>query len=156
MIDLGGAIYLGGAYLLHLVFYVWYIIMHSCLLSCIELHKCDHDIYVIVISMWCDIYVICDMCALYFELFICHVTCICFASVFYSDANELYFLYSCLFHIYWVHHVGLRHISLPNSFVLIVKSLYEPSMLKTSSLLHTQSCIVINHQKGGDWKHLGP
>ena len=39
--------------------------MHSCLLSCIELHKCDCDIYVI-----CDIFVICDMRALYFELFI--------------------------------------------------------------------------------------
>ena len=54
---------------------------------------CDSDIYVIMIY---------DMCALYFELFICHITCvvlICFASVFYSDANELCYLYSCLFHI---------------------------------------------------------
>ena len=56
-------------------------------------YLCDSDIYVIVIY---------DMCALYFEFFICHITCvmlICFASVFYSDANELYYLYSCLFHI---------------------------------------------------------
>ena len=99
-----------------------------CLLSCIKLYLCDCDIYVIVIF---------DMCALYFELFICHITCvmlICLASVFYSDANELYYLYSCLFHIYWVYHVGLGHISLPNYFVLIVKSLYEPSMLKTLTL----------------------
>ena len=64
MLDLGGALYLGGAYdLLLLAFYVWYIIMHSCLFSCIELHTCD-----------CDTYVICDMCALYFDLYICHVT----------------------------------------------------------------------------------
>ena len=63
--------------------------MHSCLLLCIELLKCDrnHDINVIVI---------CDMCALYFQLFICHVTCvmlICFSSAFYSDANEFYYSY---------------------------------------------------------------
>ena len=44
-----------------------------------------------------------DMYALYFELFICHITCvmlICFASAFYSNANELYYLYSYLFHIF--------------------------------------------------------
>ena len=93
------------------------------------------------------------MCALYFELFICHITCvmlICFASAFNSDTNELYYLYSCLFHIFGVHYVGLGHISLPNTFGLIDKSLYEPSMLKTSSLSHTRGGIVINHQKGGD------
>ena len=111
--------------------------MHSCL----RLYLCDSDIYVIVI---------CDMCALYFELFICHIMLICFASVFYSDANELYYLYSCLFHIFGVHYDGLGHISFTNSFVLIAKSLYEPSMLKTSSLLHTRGGIVINHQKRGD------
>ena len=77
-----------------------------------------------------------------------------FASVFYSDANELYLLYSCLFHIFWVQCVGLGHIRLSNSFVLIVKSLCDPSMLKTSSLSYTRGSIVINHQKGGDWKHL--
>ena len=118
--------------------------MHSCLLLCIELLKCDRNR---------DIHVICDMCALYFELFIYHITCvmlICFASVFNSDANELYYLYSCLFHTFGVHYVGLGHISLPNSFVLIAKSLYDPSMLKTSSFLHTRGCIVINHQKGRD------
>ena len=49
-----------------------------------------------------------------------------------------------------VHYVGLDHISLTNSFVLIAKSLYEPSMLKTSTLSHTRGGIVINHQKGGD------
>ena len=53
---------LGGAYLLLLAFYVWYITMHSCLLSCIELHKCDCDIYVIcVIFMW---YVTCVLSTL--------------------------------------------------------------------------------------------
>ena len=118
--------------------------MHSCLLLCIELHKCDRNH---------DIYVTCDMCALYFELFICHITCvmlICFVSAFNSNANELYYLYSCLFHTFGVHYVGLDHISLPNSFVLIDKSLYDPSMLKTSTLSHTRGSIVINHQKGED------
>ena len=57
-------------------------------------YLCDSDIYVIVIY---------DMCAFYFELFICHITCamlICFPSTFYSNANELYYLYSCLSHIF--------------------------------------------------------
>ena len=115
-----------------------------CLLLSIKLYLCESDIYVIVIY---------DMCAFYFELFTCHVICamlICFASAFYSDANEFYYLYSCLFYIYRVHHVSLGHISLPNSFVLIVKSLYEPSMLKTSTLSDTRGSIVINHQKGAD------
>ena len=65
-----------------------------CLLLCIKLYLCDSDIYVIMIY---------DMCALYFESFVCHIACamlICFASAFYSDANELYYLYSCLFHIF--------------------------------------------------------
>ena len=69
---------------------------------------------------------------------------------FYSDANELYYLYSCLFHIFGVHYDSLGHISLLNTFVLIDKSLYDPSMLKNSSLSHTRGGIVINHQKGGD------
>ena len=113
------------------------------------IHAYFHSLnYVRVILMWSwylchsDIYVICDMCALYFDLYICHVTCLySFALLprFYSDANELYLLYSSLFHIYWVHHVGLGHISLPNSFVLIIKSLYEPSMLKTSLISFTYS-----------------
>ena len=106
-----------------------------CLLLCIKLYLCDSDIYVIVIF---------DMCALYFESCICHITCvilICAASAFNSDANELYYLYSCLFHIFWVHHVGLGHVSLPNIFVLIDKSLYDSSMLKTSTLSHTRGGI---------------
>ena len=79
--------------------------IHVCLLSCIKLYLCDSDIYVIVIFDMCDIYVIMifDMCALYFESFICHITSvmlICFASAFYSDANELYYVYSCLFYIF--------------------------------------------------------
>ena len=130
-------------------------------LLCIHvyLHALNY-IRVIVLFMW-YVWYLCDMwhvCSLLWSLYMsCHlVMLICFAFMFYSDANELYYLYSCLFHVYWVYHVGLGHISLPNSFVLIVKSLYEPSMLKTSSLLHTRGCIVINHQKGGDWKHLGP
>ena len=38
-----------------------------CLLLCIKLFLCDSDIYVIMIY---------DMCALYFGLFICHITCV--------------------------------------------------------------------------------
>ena len=65
------------AYLLHLEFlYVRYTIMHLCVWyimhSCLLLYLCDSDIYVIMIY---------DMCALYFEFFICHITCallICF------------------------------------------------------------------------------
>ena len=116
-------------------------------------YLCDSDVN--VIFMW---YVTC-VCVLstWIIYMSCHlVMLICLASAFYSDSNELYFLYSCLFHIYWVHHVGLGHISMSNSFALIVKSLYEPSMLKTSLILRTRGCVVINHQTGGDWKHLGP
>ena len=95
MLVIGGAIHLGGVYLLHLVFMCDTLLcIRVCLLSCIKLYLCDSDIYVIVIF---------DMCALYFESFICHITSvmlICFASMFYSDANELYYLYSCLFHIF--------------------------------------------------------
>ena len=95
MIVLGGVTYLGGLSLsirLSIIFGVLCVIHYYafvCLLLCIKLYLCDSDIYVIMIY---------DMCALYFELFICHITCvmlICLASAFYSDANELYYLYSC-------------------------------------------------------------
>ena len=103
MLDLGGACEmdsLGGACEMDSFFCMRWThsfacyFMHSCLLLCIKLYLCDSDIYVIVI---------CDMCALYFESFICHITSvmlICFASAFYSDANELCYLYSCLFYIF--------------------------------------------------------
>jgi len=57
------------AYILHLEFLcvIHYYAFIVCLLSCIELYICDSDIYVTVIY---------DMCALYFELFICHITCV--------------------------------------------------------------------------------
>ena len=113
------------------------------LLSCILLYLCDSDIYVIVIN---------DMCALYFALFICHVTCvmlICFAFAFNSDANELYYLYSCLFHTFGVHYVGLGHISLTNTFVFIDKSLYEPSLSKTSPF-HILEVVLSSITKKGE------
>ena len=58
---LGGASYLLLAYYIHLEFYL-------CDTLCIHAYYylCDSDIYMIVIY---------DMCALYFELFICHITC---------------------------------------------------------------------------------
>ena len=63
-----------------------------CLLSCILLYLCDSDIYVIVIY---------NMCALYF-VFIDMSYHLCYAHLLllphlYSDANELYYLYSCSF-----------------------------------------------------------
>jgi hypothetical protein len=65
--------------------------MHPCLL----LYLCDSDIYVIVIY---------DMCALYFEfLYMSYHLCNAHLPLLprlYSDANELYYLYSCLIHIF--------------------------------------------------------
>ena len=153
------ALALGGvyllAYLLYLEFYVWYI-MHSCLLLCIKLLKCDHNrnINVIMIFMW---YVTCVLSTLNYLYVISLVLCsFAFASAFYSDANELYLLYSCLFHIFGVHYVGLGHISLLNSFGSYWQKLIWTKHNKNLTLSHTRGGIVINHQKGGDWKHLGP
>ena len=47
------------------IHYYYYAFM--CLPSCIKLYLCDSDIYLIVIY---------DMCALYFEFFIWHITCV--------------------------------------------------------------------------------
>ena len=146
-LDLGGLIYLGGAYLLCLAFYVWYITMHS-----YYFHALNY-ISVIVIFMW-DVWYLCDMwhvCSLLWSLYMsCHfIMLIWFASALYSDSNELYFLYSCLFHIYLVHHVGLGHISLPNTFVLVDKSLYEPSISKTS-LFHILEMVLSSITKKGE------
>ena len=127
MLYLLEALYLEGAYdLFLLALYVWYI-MHSRLLSCIVLYTCDGETYV--------------TCVLSTLFYICHVTWLCSLVLltFYSDSNELYFMYSYLIHIFWLHHVGLGHISMPNPFVLIVKSLYELSMLKTSLISFTCS-----------------
>ena len=61
MIDLGGAIYIGGAYLLHLVFmcdtllciHVYFYALNYIRVIVIVIHTCDRnrDIYVIVIFM---------------------------------------------------------------------------------------------------------
>ena len=126
--------------------------MWNWLIFCVLLHAFTFTscivIYVICVWLW-DL---CDMCALYL------IMLICLASVFYSDSNELYISYSCLINILWVLCVGLGHISMPTPLVLIIKCLYEPSMLKTSPIYftHTRGSVVINHQKGRDWKHLGP
>ena len=135
-----------GSYLLYLAFYVWYTIMHSCLLSCIELYLCDSDIYM----MWylCDMWHVCSLLWIIYMSY--HlVMLIFFASAFYSDANKLYYLYSCLFYIFWVHHVGLGHISLSNFFVLIDKGLYEPSMLKPN-LFHILEVVLSSITKKGE------
>ena len=72
----------------------YYYYAFVCLLSCILFYLCDSDIYVIVIY---------DICALYFEFFnmsyhlsYAHLPLLPY---FYSDANESFLLYSCLFHI---------------------------------------------------------
>ena len=108
-------------------------------LSCVILLAFTFTFMHCIIYMWW--WDLCDMCALYIVLYMsCHlVMLIGFAFVFYSDSNEFYFIYSCLIHIFWVHHVGLSHISMPNSFVPIIKSLYEPSMLKTLLISFTYS-----------------
>ena len=142
-----------------MIYYLWFFMCDTLLCIHVYFHALNY-IRVIVIFMW-YVWYLCDMwhvCSLLWSLYMsCHfIMLIWFASAFYSDSNEFYFLYSCLFHIYWVHHVGLGHIRMPNASVLIIKSLYEPNMLKTSSLSYTRGCIVINHQKRGDWKHLGP
>ena len=84
--------------------------------------------------------------------FICHVTWLCSLALLpcFTPIQMSFISYTHAYFTYCVHHVGLGHISMSNSFALIVKSLYEPSILKTSSLLHTRGCIVINHQKGED------
>ena len=134
---------------------MWDTLLCICVCDTLCIHV-YYYIYVIVISTW-SWYMTCVLSTLNSLYVISLVFCsFAFASVFYFDANELYYLYLCLFYIFWVHYVGLGHISLPNTFVLIAKSLYEPSMLKTSSLSHTWVSIVINHEKWGDWKHLGP
>ena len=137
MLDLGGALHLWGACDSLLLVFV-------CDTLCIHVYL--HALHYILVMVRL---VTCVLSTLILKYMSYHlIMLICFASAFYFDSNELYFLYSCLIHIYCIHHVGLGHVSMSNSFALIVKSLYEPSMLKTSSLTHTLGCIVINHQKG--------
>jgi hypothetical protein len=50
---------------------------------------------------------------------------------------------------------GLEHIRNHNPFILIVIAYENQACLKPHSLSHTRG-VVINHQKGGDCKHLGP
>ena len=109
--------------------------MHSRLPSCIALHTSDGETYVTcVLSTLNYLYVI--------SLVLCS-----FALLPHFTLMQMSFI-TCT-HAYFIsfEYIGLGHISLSNSFVLIVKSLYDPIMLKTSSLSHTRGGIVINHQK---------
>ena len=120
-------------------------------LLCIHVFTFMHRtiFYVIVISMW---YVTCVLSTLNYLYVISLVLC-SFALLPRSTPMQMSFI-TCThayFISFWVHYVGLGHISLPNSFVLIVKSLYDPSMLKTLTLLHTRGSIIINHQKRESW-----
>ena len=109
----------------------------------IHLYLCDSDIYMIVI---------CDMCSLLwflnmsYHLYYAHLPLL---PHLYSDANEPCYVYLCLIHIFWVHCVGLGHISLPNPFVLIHKSLYEPSISKTS-LFYILEVVLSSMTKNGE------
>ena len=94
MLNLGGALDLGGAC--------------DSFLLCVILRAFTFIFMYCIIYMWWR-----DLCN------ICAFTWLCsFALLlhFYSDSNVFYFMYSCLIHIFWVHHVGLGHISMSNPF----------------------------------------
>ena len=143
---LRGAIYLG-----ELIYYIWLFMCDTLLCIHAYFHALNY-IRVIVKFMW--LWYLCDMwhvCSLLWSLYMsCHlVMLICFASAFYSDSNELYFLYSCLFHIYWVHHVGLGHISLSNFFVSLSKAYMNQACWKPH-LFHILEVVLSSITKKGE------
>jgi hypothetical protein len=87
---------------------------------------CDTSYEFTSTFLHCFLYDMCeydfgDMCALHFDLFyvmsLAYAHLLCFRV--YSNSNELYFLYLCLFHSYEYMSFGLEHISNPSPFVLI-------------------------------------
>ena len=108
-----------------------------CDTSCIHIYfHALYYIHVMVRLMW-------HVCSLHCYIYIymsCHLDyahLLCFCILLRFKWALLHVL--MLSHIYWVHHVGLSHISISNLFVLIIKSIYEPSMLKTSLISFTYS-----------------
>ena len=147
---------LGRACEMDLFFCAWYF-MHSRFLSCIML-------YVKYVWLW-DL---CDMCALYLDIYVmsldyAHLLCFhvllqfkwallhCFASVFYSYSNELYFMYSCLIHIFWVHLVGLGHISMSNPFCSYCQKLiWTKHVEKLTHLFYILEVVLSSITKKGE------
>jgi hypothetical protein len=120
---------------------------------------CDASCIHVYFHALCYMWYMWDMCALYLVIYMtCHsFMLICFASTLYSNSNELYLMYSCLFHILWVWCVNLGHISyLTLLSLLLIAYMNQACWKPHSSLTHTRSGVVIHHQKGEDWKHLGP
>ena len=120
--------------------------------------SCFHVYSHALCYMWymCETYVTCVLSTLIYMS--CHlIMLICFASAFHSDTNEFYFVYLCLFHTLWVHCVGLDHICMlnPPLFLLSIAYMSQAYWEPHSSFIHTRGCVVIDHWKGGHWKHLG-
>ena len=138
---------------------------------CIRVFTFMHTIiYVIVLSAWLW-YMTCVTSTLHYLYVISLVLC----SFAYASAFILWSKWALLFvlmlaFILWskwallfvlmlnsylrVHCVGLGHISLPNSFVLIDKSLYEPSPSKKTSLFHILEVVLSSITKKGEIKSI--
>jgi hypothetical protein len=139
----------GGAYERVLVLWV---LLSYIMFATLHLHCMTYVFLSYSCDMLCFIGLIPLTCHLFGDLLVCP------ASTFYSifirailSCTNL----SCL--ILWVHYVGLGHISNPfnpvsNCLLLMwTKHVRKPQLLN----LLTRG-VVINHQKRGDWKHLGP
>ena len=132
-------------------FYVWYTIMHSCVF--IFMHQ--------TIFMWLwylrdrDIWHVCSLLwIIYMSYHLCYAHLLCFRILLRCKWALL--LKLMLISYFLVHHVGLGHISSPNSFVLSVKSWYEPSMLTTSSLFTYSRLYCHQSLKSGRLKASRP
>ena len=132
-------------YVIHYYFYAFVCYFHA-----------YYYIYVIVISTWLW-YMTCVLSTLHYLYVISLVLCsFAFASAFILRCKWALLLVLMLNSYPLSTLCWLESYKLTNTFVLIDKSLYEPSSFKNLTLSHTRGGIVINHQKGGDWKHLGP
>ena len=105
-----------------------------CDTTCIHVYfHALYYIHVMVRLMW-------HVCSLHWYIYVMslgYAHLLCFRILFHFKWALLHVL--MLNSYFCVHHVGLGHTSMPNSFVRIVKCLYEPSMLKTSLISITYS-----------------
>ena len=111
-----------------------------CLPLCSKLYICDSDIYVIVIY---------DMCALYFELFICHITCVmliclCFRVLLRCRWALLLVLMLILYPLSTSCWLGSY--KLASLFCSYWQKLIWTKLVKNLTLSHTRGGIVINHR----------
>ena len=160
MLALGGATYLGGLSYYISLYITFGVFMCDTLLCIHRVFTCYalNYIYVIVISTW-SWYMACVLSILNHLYVISLVLCsFAFASAFYSDANELYYLYSCLFHIFWVHYVGLVCISMANSFCSYCLSAYmnQACWKPHPSLIHILEVVLSSITKRGRLKASRP